>query len=212
MEPSIQLTQTAFTPEVGLRGVYTLKAPFNRDVTPAIYTCTALRRISSLISMGEDVYVKYYAPYGVELNDYDTDVNLDRSIVTIVSDGGAAVHFPVGYLESYPNMNGEVYQVFHLLTILPPVPRDTDFDILKNAIQEVVQQHLGIPTAITRRVEASELQLVPNATHAVIKAQRAAAASLPTPTLKAAMWQSRYEALLIERDALLTHLSASVTP
>ena len=207
MEPSIQLIQTAFTPEVGLRGVYTLKPPFNRDVTPAIYTCNAIRRISSLFGMGEDVFQKYYVPYGVDRNDYDRDVDLDLSIITIMSDGGASVHFPVGYLETYPNMNGEAYQAFHLLTALPPFPRDTDFEILKNAIQELVQQHLGIPKASTRIIEASEVQLVPNDAHAAISAQRRAVAEMPTPTTRASSWRIRYEELLAERDALLVHFA-----
>lgn len=212
MESGVQLNTTAlgieylpsdFKPTTGLRGVYSLREPFKTALSGAIHTCTAIRRLSTLIAAGEDALNDYYIGYGLTKEDYERDIELDKDIVTIMSDGGAIVHFPVGYMEAFPNMNGEVYQRFIIQIGLPPFPRATDFAVLEGSIRDVMHTHLGIDGVVIAVTENSELQLVPNDTHAALSAMRSATAEIPTTLSQLEALQSRYESLLRERDDLL---------
>lgn len=213
MEHGIQLTldglapnaivSNAFTPTLGLRGVYKLRQPFSNTITEAIYTCTGINKLSLLVASGVDVFGLYYTPFGLTENDYDEDLEQDKSLITITSEGGSIAHFPVGYLESYPEMNGEVYQRYILQVGLPPTPRDFNFDLLLTSIQTLVQNHLGIDESIVSVVENSDAMLIDTATHELVSAQRNQKAKVSLPLNEAEMWRLRYEAMVVERDQLL---------
>lgn len=213
MESSVQLNMfalgveylpTDFKPTTGLRGVYSLREPFKAALSEAIHTCTAIRRLSTLVAAGEDVYNDYYLQYGLTKEDYERDIGLDKDLITIMSDGGSVLHFPVGYMLSFPNMNGEVYQRFIVQIGLPPFPRDTDFSVVEGAIQDVMHSHLGINGVVIAVTENSDLQLVPNDVHAALSATRAAVAEIPTTLSQLEDLQIRFETMKRERDDLLT--------
>lgn len=206
MESGVSVNITRFTPEIGLRGTYTLLAPYNEAIGIAIYTCQAIQSISSLKAQGIDVYATYYEPFGVELESFETDEERDASIITLLSDSGTQHFFPVGYLESYPNMNGIPYRATHFYVHLPPSPLDYDFTLLKDALEQTVKSYLGVPEALARPIVASETSLVPEADSDVLMADRNTNKEASSPMVLAELWRTRYETLKREHDQLLTYM------
>lgn len=193
----------SFTPSTGLRGEYTLKAPFDKEVTKAIYTCKAIRRISSLTMLGEDVYATYYQPYGLTLDEYEKDAQGDRDIITIISDGGVTVNFPVGYLTSYPDMNGEPYQTKGFVVKIPTYPRDTDYSGAVEAIRQAVISQLGVEDVSVHIATTSDVGLVEESQHKALKAARRLRVMNALENSNPQKWRKRYEDTLAALEDLI---------
>ena len=203
MESSVSVNITRFTPEIGLRGTYTLLSPYNESIGIAIYTCQAVQSISSLKAQGIDVFATYYEPFGVDIEIFEADESRDASIITLLSDSGTQHFFPVGYLESYPNMNGVPYRATHFYLHLPASPLSYDFTLLKDALEQTVKRFLGVPEALARPIVASETSLVPEGDSDVLMADRETRKEASSPLVLAEQWRLRYEALKREHDQLL---------
>lgn len=202
----ITVVGSDFKPTTGLRGVYSLREPFKSALSGAIHTCTAVQKITSLIANGENVYEKYYKPFALTEDDYDKDVLADKDIIQLTSDGGSILHFPVGYMEAFPDMNGVVYVSKYLTISLPPVPRDQNIDLLKENVLDLVKKHLGVVSGEIDHVEMGDLMLVSHDKDAVVQAERNAQMELLTPMAKAEEYRRLYEDMKLQRDQLLAYV------
>lgn len=105
----------SFIPTIGLRGVYTLKSPFDSLVTAnTIYTCQSIRTIADYLAANEDVLSLLYTDNGLTQADYDTDLNNNTLIVALQSDSGSWVLVPTSYILSPPVIDGVTYYNYML--------------------------------------------------------------------------------------------------
>jgi hypothetical protein len=84
------------TPPLATRGIYQLRQPWEVP-SSKVYTCYAIRSFQDIYELGEDVYKRYYQPYGVGLSEFEADAEAKAAIVTLISDDHDLVYVPVDY-------------------------------------------------------------------------------------------------------------------
>lgn len=131
------------TPTIGLKGRYSLKAPFQTE--PGIlYTCAALRRFVDLRNLGKDVYDTYYAPFDLDQSTYETDRKNNEVIVTLVSSETAPVYVPSSFIQSYPSLDNVPQQHVVLSVSLGLLPDTIDLTFAKQQVAAAVSDVTGV--------------------------------------------------------------------
>ena len=176
-EPTARRT---VTPPINAAGFYRVFQPFqlNAQLT---YRCDAIRSFHELAKRNIDVYVTYYAPVGVSEADYQKDLDLNSSIVTLISSEGEFVYVPNTYIEAYPGMTGINYQRQVLLVELGPLPETADVSYILPQVQELVSGTTGTSAAAQLVAVPTESPLS-HEEHQQLEAARRGALALRTST------------------------------
>jgi hypothetical protein len=70
-------------PMLGAAGIYTLNAPFDKDLLANTqYTCVAIRKLVEIVAGGGDPFNDYYVPKNLDKSIYSQDLANDVSIVS----------------------------------------------------------------------------------------------------------------------------------
>lgn len=162
-------------PAIGAKGLYRLRAPYDRLLTVGVdYTCVAIRKLSDFDMNREDPKAQYYDPYFDDTLVWDTDsLDAQTCIVSLVSDTNQFVYVPSNYILAYPNINGIPYTVKVVGANLGPLPDEMDLTILFNRIKDVIRDTIGIQTEVLP-VVISEMSLVSKEQHDTLLAARQA--------------------------------------
>lgn len=132
------------TPSIGMRGIYSVKAPFS-VVPTEVYVCHAVRSFKDLHERGIDPYTQYYEPRGLSRNDYREDYALKANIVTLVSENtNNVIYVPDTYILSYPDMSGVKYQRVVVSVDMGMIPDYLDLEFLQSEIRGMVTQMTGV--------------------------------------------------------------------
>lgn len=152
----------AFLPNIGDKGLWLLKAPFNNVLTPKVsYEVISIRRIADLLNSGEDPKEKYYALVAADQRDdvYTNDLANGVCIVTLQSDRGDPFMIPSSYIDGSPLSGGIPYHNWAVVVMLGPLPDTYDFVNVQNVVKSALLENTGIQ-AQTGLVVQSSGQLI----------------------------------------------------
>lgn len=166
------------TPPLLAKGVYMANMPFTIP-NDTIFTCVALRGFEDLVSLGIDVFKKYYEPAGLDSATYLADKQLRANIVTLVSPAGAYIYLPDTYISKYPSQGQVNYQHAVLSVSLGALPDYIDLTFAGTQIANVVGDIIGVTPTVKVNVAASSGVVTPEQ-HEVNEAARSAALKMQT--------------------------------
>ena len=161
-----------FTPQLGVKGLYTCKEPFNQKLLPnVLYTPVALKTFSSIIADGVDPFTEYYNPLEISKEVYTQDVQDGAVIISFQSGTGNIIAIPSSYVTGQPDMGGVPYRTMMLVAQLAPIPDSYDLTFLQQRIQDTVFDTLGVVGTVTP-VVASDPTVLSQTEHDAIDAAR----------------------------------------
>lgn len=159
-------------PTVGSSGVFTLREPFDADISPGVsYTCQGIRRLSEYLANNEEPWDDIYLPKKIPEDVYQDHLNEDIEIVSLQGEMGQWVYVPVTYVVSYPSTNGIPYRSIALSVGLPALPANRDYGFLFTNIKNLIRDSLGVDSTVDL-VETSKVTLVDSDKHAIKQASR----------------------------------------
>lgn len=169
-------------PELGAIGTFTLSSPFNTLISStARLECKSIRKISELLAVSENVYIKYYKKNNISEQDYEKDRLADVCILGLMAENGKWFYVPNSYLLAYPNLSGVPYSKIILGVSLGAIPHSLNLDPLKELISDTVLNVLGINPQI-ELVAASQTALLDYDDHDKIENARKAKITIDKPT------------------------------
>ena len=137
------------TPPYGVSGHWKLRSPFVAKAGK-IYSCKEIRSFSMLQLQGVNVYESYYMPRELSKDIYEADSKVYASIVTLLGSDGERIYVPDTYIDSYPDVSGDVFKRFILSCDLGTLPGNTDVSHLIPKVSDAVEGALGRkPTVLT---------------------------------------------------------------
>ena len=149
-----------FLPAIGAAGIYTLLAPYDKElIADTSYTCTAIRRLADIIAAGGNPLNTYYLTKSLTADVYTQDVANDVCIVSLQSPGGKVVSVPSSYIKSFPDIGGVPYSVIALAISLGAIPVSMDLTYLKSQVVDLVRDSVGIDSEVNE-VEIAAPSLV----------------------------------------------------
>lgn len=167
------MARTRLTPPLGVRGRFTVAAPFTVLATK-VYEVVALRYFDDVVAEGDNVFDEYYDPVGLTTVEYQADERVGAVIVSLADPEGQILYIPDTYITSFPNQTDFVYHHLILNVSLGILPSYLDLTYAKDEIKGVVDKVLGIDSVI--HLAAAPAQgLISPTQHQSLEAARAAA-------------------------------------
>ncbi len=189
-------------PELGAKGTFTLKTPFDKLILPDdLYTCMAVRNINDYIANNEDVLTQAYLNNNLTTTDYQSDLVANMAIASLQSQVGHWLYIPARFFISFPSSNGVPYHNVVIAVALGAMPVDLDLTFLKTNMSNMVIDSLGVTPNI-KEVETSKVSAVPLAQDTLVKAKRASLITANSTD------SGRYKALLVAHNDALAKLAA----
>lgn len=161
-----------YVPQINTKGIFKLTNPFNDKLTAKVpYSCISVRSIQDMLLSKIDVVKSIYIDNGLTKQDYENDLKNGVLIVTLRSDTGKTVVVPASYIAGYPQLGGVPYVPFILGVNLGNLPKNIDISLLKDKINSVVMEYLGVASQC-QLVVSGEEQILTDNEHAQIESQR----------------------------------------
>ena len=196
-----QTDPTEIVPPVGMAGLYSLKAPYTALVRAQIeYSCTAVTSLMGAIAAGEDPLNDIYLANGDTEENFDTDLSLNRCLITLQSSLGDTVVFPSSAMNGLPSADGVRYVSAVLGISLSALPEDFDLTQLKADISDLVFENIGVRSTVYASTIGGTM-ILPHDTHEGIEAAREANVVIQPSNL------ARVRQLQIEKTALQAQLA-----
>lgn len=195
------------TPPVNTEGQYSVYRPFllNAQLT---YRCDAIRSFSELALRNIDVFEQYYKPKNIPLKDFELDVDLKASIITLISSDGEIHYIPDTYIEAYPGMAGIPYQRMILMVELGPLPATVDVSYMLPQLTEMVAGVTGTQAEIKLGTVPLEAPLTHEQHHQLEAARRGALAQRTTAAEQLAALSARNDMLTKQVDELMAIIAS----
>jgi hypothetical protein len=161
-----------FIPTLNSSGTFLFKSPISDKINPqSIFVCKSIRKITELLSAGEDVLQKYYITNNLSNETYEEDLNKDASVIGLYSDSIGWLYVPSSQINGYPDNSGVPYRRLGLVVNLGPVVENYNLDSINNLLKEVVKTHLGIDPEVNV-LSLSEQAMVKREDHEAIERMR----------------------------------------
>ena len=137
------------TPSIGMSGLFEFKEPYHTLLIAQVsYTCRSLRTLSDIAASGEQIWERYYEPYGVTVEAYQQDLANNVCIVGLQAGTGEWAYVPESFIASIPDPNGIAYTPVMLGVYLGAVEDTFALDGITTQIESVVQATLGVKPQI----------------------------------------------------------------
>ncbi len=199
------MARVLVTPPINTSGLYTVYTPYTvADNT--VYRCTAIRTFDVLISNSIDVYTEFYLPFDISTDDYNLDLDMSASIITLVASDGTFLYIPNTYIESYPGMNGLDYNRKLFVMDLGLLPLDLSVENMMEDVVEVITNVVGV-SATCEYVEVPYIQSITQEEHVQLEATRASAIKNHTPSAERI---AELEEINNEQSVLIEELSQAL--
>lgn len=207
---------SGFTPSVGVRGIYTLLAPFDTKLIPNVpYNCIAVRRLADIVAAGGDPKADYYTPNGLTDQNYADDVAANACIITLQADEAIVEYVPSSYIASFPELGGVPYTQLLLAMNIGAIPDSMDLSYVKGRLADVVLENLGVTTEV-KTVAASFPTVLSDVEHAALVAARQLIVGTVTTDhakfLEANTQLAAAQAKIAELEAFIISLNLPDTP
>lgn len=195
------MSNLSLIPAISTRGLYTLAAPFNAQVLPAVpYTCVAVRKLEDIVAAGGDPKAQYYTANGIADSVYETDVADGVCIVSLQAAEGSWIYVPSSFITIMPDQGGIPYRTIVLGVSMGAIPDALDLTYIKTQITAIVKDNLGIDTTI-QEVAISPPGNLSQAEHATLEAARQV--NITNRTTE----RAKLLAMTAERDAALAKIA-----
>lgn len=134
---------TVNRPEVDSAGLFMLRSPFVAE--PGVtYVCESISGFSALEGIGIDVYQRYYQSNQLTRMDYESDLNNNVDIATLVSVAGGTIYVPTSYIDSFPNAASIPYSQVTVSFDLGLLPDDYVLDAIVAQAADVFHGQVGV--------------------------------------------------------------------
>lgn len=135
-------------PAVGTRGRFVLKPPFDAMMKAnTLYTMTECRRYDAIETLGQNIFELFYNPVNLTEANLQSDRTAGALLITLMSSDSAPLYVPSTYVQSFPDLNYKPYNQYIATLSFGPLPDDTIFDPVVQALQNAASDFLGvIPT------------------------------------------------------------------
>lgn len=161
-------------PAIGTRGLYTLAAPFDQQVLPAVpYTCVAVRKLEDIVASGADPKAVYYDANNIDDVRYQADLDAGVCIVSLQAAEGSWIYLPSSFITIMPDQGGIPYRSIVLAVPLGAVPDSLDLSYIKTQLVDLVKDNLGV-TVEVKEVAISPPGNLSQAEHDTLEAARQA--------------------------------------
>lgn len=190
-------------PQLGMRGVFTYKPPFDKpEYKDLEVTVKALRLIKEVIDSEEDPFTNIYQLNGLDENIFSRDLKWKVPIIVFVTDDVKYFYVPATYLGSLPKLQtGVKYQQLIMGVNLGYLPVDYNFDLIKETIIENLKATSGIVSTI-ETLKASAVEIVTEAEHTkFLNTIKERTTDMNSPAVKLRFLQERFK-LLQEQMAI----------
>lgn len=160
------------TPALNSRGRFVVASPYDQDIRgTTIYTCIALRKFEDLAQLGENIYRRYYQPFGLSPEIFERDQR-DRVVIVSLQDNVGNIRYvPDSYVLSFPNQGDTAYSHLVISTSLGPLPSYVDVAFLQQQIASLVSDLIGVEPEVHVDV-VPMLESVTPEQHEVLEAAR----------------------------------------
>lgn len=142
---------TLISPEYGVQGRFSLKAPFSLN-SAILYTVIAKRSFADCERRGDDVYNRYYASMGLidgaDGFSYDGERAAGVQIITLQGQDGSFYWVPSSYISSWPNVSEVNYHQTILTCSLGALPEGLDVQGAIDELQDTVRALTGVVGAV----------------------------------------------------------------
>lgn len=143
------------TPAIWASGQFTARSPFNVIVDPnTTFTVEAARTVSEMQQEKIDIYTKLLKPVAISKDDttkWIEELIKDKAaIIALTQRSGVNVYVPSTYIETYPKVDGVVFERLCIVTdcgSCSPGTKDR-LDSTLEGIKYLVQKNLGIENPI----------------------------------------------------------------
>lgn len=161
------------TPPLYATGRWILREPFEVD-PDAIYVCKGIRSLDDLRARGLDPFVNFYEIRGIDRETYNQDTSRLVNIITLMSDTYPTIYVPDTYIESYPDTTTVPYSHVVLSISLGAVPDTLVFDDLKEKIEDLVLNNVGVQAEIKEHQANVMAEGITQTRHQMIERNRLA--------------------------------------
>ena len=146
-----------YVPPIGTKGLYVLKAPFDKLVAPGeAYACMSIRTIGDYLANNEWVYETVYKPNLISKEDYLRNSNLDIPIVGLQNGPGQWIYLPATYILSCPTVEGIPYVQKTIVLDIQPLPVDFDYGTIIRDLENIISSGYGV-NASGRAINSSKI-------------------------------------------------------
>lgn len=157
------------TPRLGSSGFYSAGGHYGIKAK-VIYTLQQIESFSSALSRGIDIYSKYYEPYEILKDIYESDLANGASLLTITGSGSEIV-LPNARLDKYPIANVVDYSHVIVSCDLGDLPDDVLTEHIQQELVAIAASGLGV-TAVAREHRIPTELPVTVAEHETLEAAR----------------------------------------
>ena len=192
------------TPPINALGQYVVRPPFNIPAG-AIYKCEAINGFEALDKDGVNVFSKFYTPFGISQDIFNTDRINGIDIVTLISSTHPTVILPSSFIVSFPNITAIPYNGVFLVMDLGILPDKTELRAGIDYCKEVIEDFHGVtPTVqvvahpIAGLIDSSQHEALVNARIAKMKERDTVYKQFQDAQVKIAAQQQRINLLEAE--------------
>ena len=192
------------TPHINALGQYVVRPPFNIPAG-AIYKCEAINGFEALEKDGVNVFSKFYTPFGISQDIFNTDRINGIDIVTLISSTHPTVILPSSFIVSFPNITAIPYNNVFLVMDLGILPDKTELRAGIDYCKEVIEDFHGVtPTVqvvahpIAGLIDSSQHEALVNARIAKMKERDTVYKQFQDAQVKIAAQQQRINLLEAE--------------
>lgn len=146
------------TPPTHCAGIFSLIPPFSAGLS-TVYRVDAIETFRELKADRVDIFVRYYQPKGLTVNDFTTDEKLNASIVTLRAGDGSLIEVPDTYIASYPGDSGAEHKHLVLIADMGLVPDYMDVNYITGDVKDVLTQNLGVVSDVYLAIAPVNTQL-----------------------------------------------------
>lgn len=135
-------------PAVGTRGRFVLDSPFAAAMTPnTLYTMKAVRSFDEIETLGQNIFELFYNPFGLTEQDLQTDRAAGAMIITLMTTASPPLYVPSTYVK-FPDLNYKPYNQYVAALSFGPLPDDTVFDPVIQALKNTCSDFLGVTDTV----------------------------------------------------------------
>lgn len=193
-----------------MTGTYELKTPYAQLVMATTeYTCVKLQSLSASVAAKEDPYTNVYLANGATQTDFDADIAAGAYLVTIQSGTGNLVVFPSTALVSVPNTDGKICRNLVMSVSLSVLPDGTDLTGLKQQIEDLVLNTLGVKSSIYVTQRGAVTVLNTAQVTALNAARQMNIRTMSSPLYRNMQLQAQNEALIAQVKAMSDFIVAN---
>lgn len=132
-------------PSIGMMGRWTLRPPLeNYLLKDVVYTCKAIRSISSYVVNNENPQKLIYEVLGLSSAMYDADFIENIYIASLQSENGTWVNIPCTFIAKYPDNTGVLHQSVMVGIALKTMPKNIDLTAFVNKVTADAFDILGV--------------------------------------------------------------------